>query len=310
MMQRPVRFYSDGIKLEGFLLTPEGARADEPRPTILINSGMFGLKEWVPARFWPQFLDAGFACMAFDYRGFGTSDGQRGRIFPEEEVRDVMNAVTFLAEQPEVDASAIGTLGWGLGGGIVVSAAARDPRIAAVATVNGPGDVGRATRDTLPYMAWLSLQDRLATDRVHRVLTGESNRIAYQEIVHPDGTFEHTRNEQFRKDMSELGEQPSAEFTLESAEAYYSFKPELEVASISPRPVLVVHGTRNHYMPIDEAHHVYERANEPKSLIEIEGAEHLEWIDIDSPLHRPNVDKIVQWFGSVMGVAPTSASPQ
>lgn len=300
MPRRPVTFYSDGTRLEGFILTPEGSRPDEPRPTVLINSGLFGLKEWVPARWWPKFLEAGFTCMAFDYRGFGTSDGERGRIFPDEEIRDVVNAVTFLSEQPEVVSGAIGTLGWGLGGGIVISAAARDARIAAVASVNGPGDVGRVTRDGVPYAAWLDLQDRLAADRVQRVLTGESRKIPFSEIAHPDGTFAQARTGQFRKDLSELGEQPTPEFTLESADAYYSFRPELEVAAISPRPVLFVHGTRNHYMPIDEARRMYALAGEPKTLVEIDGAEHLEWIDADSEYYHPNVDKVVRWFSEAL----------
>ena len=308
---RPVTFYSDGIRLEGVILTPQGARPGERRPTVLINSGLFGLKEWVPARWWPQFLEAGFTCMAFDYRGFGASDGERGRIFPEEEIRDVINAVTFLREQPEVDPHAIGTMGWGLGGGIVISAAARDARVAAVASVNGPGDVGRVTRDGVPYAAWLDLQDRLVADRVQRVITGESRRIPYQEITYPDGTFERDAG-QLRKDMSELGTEPTPEFTLESADAYYAFRPELEVASVSPRPVLIVHGTRNRYMPIDEARRVYELAREPKTLMEIEGAEHLEWIDVESEYYRPNVDKVVRWFTQALartrtGVAVTTA---
>lgn len=300
MQRRPVTFYSDGIRLEGFILTPDGSRSDEPRKTVLINSGLFGLKEWVPARWWPQFLDAGFTCMAFDYRGFGTSDGERGRIDPEEQIRDVSNAVTFLSAQPEVDASAIGALGWGLGGGIVISTAARDPRIAAVASVNGPGDVGRITRDGVPYTAWLELQDRLAADRVQRVLTGESQKIPFHEIAHPDGSFERAKTGQFKKDLSDLKQQPTAEFTLESADAYYSFRPEHEVASISPRPVLFVHGTRNHYMPIDEARRMYKLANEPKTLVEIEGAEHLEWIDAGSKYYRPNVEKVVDWFSNAL----------
>jgi pimeloyl-ACP methyl ester carboxylesterase len=308
MQSRQVTFYSDGIRLEGLLLTPDGARSDEPRPTVLINSGLFGLKEWVPARWWPQFLKAGFTCMAFDYRGFGTSDGERGRIFPEEEIRDVINAVTFLSEQPEVDPAAIGTMGWGLGGGIVISAAARDERIAAVASVNGPGDVGRVTRDGVPYGTWLEVQDRLAEDRIRRVTTGRSDTIPFQDITHPQGNWEKDGG-QFTKDLDQLGEAPTPEFGLESVEAYYAFRPELEVAAISPRPVLFVHGTRNPYMPIDEARRMFQLAGAPKALLEIPGAQHLEWIDEDSEYYRPNVEKVVGWFSANLA-ASSSAAPE
>ena len=308
-MTRNVTFYSDGIRLEGLIVTPEGAASGEPRPTLLICSGLFGLKEWVPSRWWPQFVDKGFTCMAFDYRGFGTSDGTKGRVDPQEQVRDVIHAVTFLTQQPDVDPRAIGVLGWGLGAGVVVSAAARDARIAAVAAVNGPGDVARVTRDGVPYTVWLDVQERLAADRVRRVLTGESERIPYSEITHPGGFNPNTT--QFDKDLAELGETPTAEFTLESAEAYYAFRPELEVASISPRPLLVVHGTHNHYMPIDEARRMFALAKEPKTLLEIPGAAHLEWIAQDSEFYRPNVAKVVSWFidafSEVAVIAPADA---
>lgn len=300
-MTQEVAFYSDGIRLQGLLHIPDGASSERPRPTIVICSGLFGLKEWVPSRWWPQFLEAGFTCLAFDYRGFGTSDGERGRVDPWEQVRDVIHAVTFLAQQACVDRKAIGVMGWGLGAGVAVSAAARDDRIAAVAAVSGPGDVGRVTRDGVPYAVWLERQERLARDRVRRVLTGESEAISYREITHPGGFFDFgVKEPQFDKDLSELGQTPTAEFTLESAEAYYRFRPELEVGSISPRPVLIVHGTKDRYVPIDEAQRVYALANEPKTLLEIPGAAHLEWIARDSKFYRPNVAKVVSWFADAL----------
>ena len=33
---------------------------------------------------WGAFTAAGNVCFAFDYRGFGTGDGERGRVLPQE----------------------------------------------------------------------------------------------------------------------------------------------------------------------------------------------------------------------------------
>jgi uncharacterized protein len=108
MNKRSVQYYSDGIRLDGFILAPADLRPNEKRPAVIICSGFQGLMEWVPSRWWPQFVEGGFVCLAFDYRGFCTSDGERGRIIPDEEIVDVRNSITFLQQQSEVDPERIG----------------------------------------------------------------------------------------------------------------------------------------------------------------------------------------------------------
>ncbi|NLA05180.1 MAG: alpha/beta hydrolase [Firmicutes bacterium] len=45
-------------------------------------------------------------------------------------------------------------------------------------------------------------------------------------------------------------------------------------AKISPRPLLLIHGTADEVVPVEEAHLLYGRAGEPKELSLIEGADH------------------------------------
>jgi uncharacterized protein len=101
---------------------------------------------------------------------------------------------------------------------------------------------------------------------------------------------------QLAQDIHSIGKNSVETFSLQSAEAYYDFRPESEVGQISPRPLLIVHGSANPYMPIDEAHRLYARAGEPKELLIIPGAKHLEWIDPTSPFHKPYVGRVVEWF--------------
>jgi alpha-beta hydrolase superfamily lysophospholipase len=307
MNKRSVQYYSDGVRLEGLIVAPADLRPNDRRPTVIICSGFQGVKEWVPSRWWPQFVEAGFVCLAFDYRGFGTSDGERGRIVPEEEIADVRCSITFLQQQPEVDPRRISLLGWGLGGGIAIAAAARDTRAIAVACVNGLGDGGRTVRDAVPYPAWLDMQERLAADRVKRVMTGQSDHVPYREVTHPGGLLTAVEQSsgyaQLSNDGRSAGKVPVETFSLQSAEAYYHFRPEVEVGQISPRPVLIVHGASNPYMPVDEAHRLYARAGEPRELLIIPGGKHLEWIEPTSPLHRPYVARVVEWFRRRLPVA-------
>ena len=68
MNSRNVAFYSDGVKLAGRVLLPDSYLPGERRPAVLICHGRFAIKEWVPSRWTPYFLAAGYVCMVFDYR--------------------------------------------------------------------------------------------------------------------------------------------------------------------------------------------------------------------------------------------------
>ena len=292
MQTRRCDFYSDGVRLEGLLQLPERSRSAAGHPAIVLCSGFQGLKELIPAKFWGPFTTAGYACYAFDYRGFGTSDGERGRVLPLEQVEDVQNALTWLQQQPELNPRQIGLLGWGLGGGIAVQAAAEDARVQAVACLNGVGDAGRAIRDSRSYADWLALQDRIAADRTGRVLTGRSQLVSPWEVV----PLDPTTREVVIAEMYGKHERFGSDVSLQSAEAYYRFRPELVVDRISPRSLLIVHGVRNALHPIDEARSLYAHAREPKELIEITDAHHLDWIEPEGPAHTATMTRIIDWF--------------
>jgi fermentation-respiration switch protein FrsA (DUF1100 family) len=70
---------------------------------------------------------------------------------------------------------------------------------------------------------------------------------------------------QLAEDIHSIGQKPVETFSLQSAEAYYDVRPESEVGQIRPRPLLIVHGSANPYLPIDEAHRLHARAGEPKA---------------------------------------------
>ncbi|MBO0779755.1 MAG: alpha/beta hydrolase [Ktedonobacteraceae bacterium] len=292
MQTRQHVFYSDGIRLEGLLQLPDSYQAGQRLPGIILASGFQGLKELIPAKLWGAFTSAGLACFTFDYRGFGTSDGEHGRVLPQEQVKDVLDALTFLQQQPEIDPAHIGLLGWGLGGGVVVQAAAEDTRVQAVASLNGVGDAGRAVRDSRPYVDWLALQDRIAQDRIQRVLTGRSQLVSPWEVV----PLEPATRANVEEDMYGNHERFGVNISLQSAEAYYAFRPEQVVHCISPRPLLIVHGVQNALHPIDEARSLYALAKEPKDLIEVSGGHHLDWIQPESHLYTTVIPQIIHWF--------------
>ncbi len=314
MHSRKVAFYSDGLKLTGTVLVPDGLAEGERRPAVLVCHGRFAIKEWVPSRWTPHFLAAGYVCLVFDYRNLGESEGTPGVIIPQEEVRDVRHAVTYLQQQPEVDPERIGVLGWGLGGGVAVSAAARDTRIKAVVCASGVANGEQYGRVGMAPQDWAARRQRLRADRVRRVLTGQSERVPRAEVLsRPDVQQVKRDDRQSWHDslVAAVGPERAAdpaklgipdEITLESMEALYAFAPDAEAHRIAPRPLLVIHAREDHEFPFEHVQHLYDQAGEPKQLIAVENASHLDWIDPTHASQRIYVPQVVAWMQAQLPV--------
>jgi fermentation-respiration switch protein FrsA (DUF1100 family) len=109
-----------------------------PAPVIVLCHGFCGIQELLLRRFAEAFVLAGYAAVTFDYRGFGASGGEQGRLVPSMQIEDIHTVVAFVTELPGIDAARVGLWGTSLGGGHVLAAAAsplfheaglRDPTI-------------------------------------------------------------------------------------------------------------------------------------------------------------------------------------
>lgn len=312
MASRAVTFYSDGYRLAGLVHLPEDYVEGERRPAVLVCHGRLAIKEWVPSKWIPYLLEAGFVAFSFDYRNLGESEGTLGKLIPQEEVRDVGNAVTFVQQLPEVDPDRIGLLGWGLGGGVVVSAAARDERVKAVVCASGVADGESYGRNNITDEEWTTRLREIADDRVRRVVTGESSKIDMK-IADPhrqnpgedDSTDYGWRSslitvvgEERASDPEKLG--IPTHLTLESMEALYAFKPIDEVDQIAPRPLLIIHAVDDANFPYSDMEAMHRRAGGSSELIGIPDTEHLKWIDPQFPEQAIYVPKVVEWLRSTV----------
>lgn len=300
MPRRPIHFYSDRLRIDGDLYLPDGP-VDEPLPAVITASGYTGLKDIHPARFARSLAPAGYACLAFDYRGHGYSEGERGRLVPQEQVEDVRAAVSFMAAQPEIDERRIGLLGWALGGGVVLAEAADDPRVAAVATCNAIGHGERSIRFQHDDESWDRLQQDLAQDRTERVLTGRSRSVPPFNIVRLD--LDQVTEGYVGQELFKTPGYVSADVTLESAEAYLRFRPEDTVSRIAPRPLLLIHGADNHLHSPDESRSIFDKAGEPKYLVLLEGAGHTEYMFDENPLYREIAQQVQAFFDTSLTLA-------
>jgi len=154
-LERKVWFYSGpGVRLAGIIELPPDYQEGQKRPGIVLAHGPGGAKEKLLPDVSRFFAAGGYAVLRFDYRGFGESDGPKDRLIPLENVDDVLAAVTFLQQQPEVDPARTGLWGTGTGGANVIWAAAVDSRVKAVVCANGQGDIGRWMRTLRPPEDW------------------------------------------------------------------------------------------------------------------------------------------------------------
>jgi pimeloyl-ACP methyl ester carboxylesterase len=78
-----------------------------------------------------RFVEAGFAALVFDHRGFGDSGGEPDLFDPGRQLEDWLAAIAFARSLPEVDGARIATFGSSMGGGNALAAAAEAPDVAA-----------------------------------------------------------------------------------------------------------------------------------------------------------------------------------
>lgn len=110
-------------------LTLRKPDAKEASPVIILCHGFCGIQEILLPDYAEAFTQAGFATVTFDYRGFGASGGERGRLVPSMQIEDILSVVEWVKNQPGLDAERIGLWGTSYGGCHVFGAAANNADI-------------------------------------------------------------------------------------------------------------------------------------------------------------------------------------
>ena len=150
-----ITFDSGGVTLAGALTLPD---TPGPHPAVVLISGsgdqgrdsdFFGL------RFFAVIADHltrhGIATLRFDDRGVGGSGGDGLQTTLDERIGDVVAAVEWLRQRPELDAARIGLVGHSEGGMIAPEAALQSGGVAAVALLAGVATSGETLlREQLP----------------------------------------------------------------------------------------------------------------------------------------------------------------
>jgi cephalosporin-C deacetylase-like acetyl esterase len=123
-------FISRGIRCSGWLYRPLGVKNP---PIIIMAHGFAAEKTFRLPAYAQRFLHEDMAVFLFDYRYIGGSDGKpRGLVNLFSQLHDLQAAIDFVHTLSGINHDKTALWGTSFGGGHVIAAASRDPRIKAI----------------------------------------------------------------------------------------------------------------------------------------------------------------------------------
>ncbi|CAG8026576.1 unnamed protein product [Penicillium olsonii] len=257
-------------------------------PAIIVGHPMGAVKEQSANLYATKLAEQGFVTVSIDHSFWGGSEGKpRNAVSPELYAEAFSAAVDYLGTKAFVDRERIGAIGICGSGSFVISAAKIDPRIKAIAT-SSMYDMGAVNRDGLENSQSVEARKEVIAQAARqRWIEIKGGGIKYtggtpNELT-PDTPavgreffdFYRTRRGEFtpKGTTANLTTHP----TLSSNTKFMNFYPFNDIETISPRPLLFISGDQAHSREFSED--AYERAAEPKELVWIPGAGHVDLYD-------------------------------
>jgi putative redox protein len=221
---------SEGLRLSAHVAVPAGAA---PAPGLVLCHGFPRGPRGAAssAGTFPELADriardAGWVCLAFNFRGTGSSQGD---FSGAGWIADASSAVTALVDRPDV--RDVWIAGVGEGGTIAICAAAADDRIRGVATLAAPASLRDWGRDPARLLDFVRRVGMVRTPGFPPSVAAWAQSLA----------------------------------GVDAAAA---------AAKLAPRPLLVLHGTDDALVPLDDARVLVEAAGKHAELRLVQAGGH------------------------------------
>lgn len=117
------------------------------RPTLVVGNGFDGSQEEMYHVVGQAALQRGINVVTYEGPGQPTVRREQGLGFIPQWEKVVTPVIDYVVSRPDVDADAVGLLGYSLGGFLAPRAAAFEERVAAVLAIDGVYDFGQAILD-------------------------------------------------------------------------------------------------------------------------------------------------------------------
>jgi uncharacterized protein len=264
----PVRFISEGVECAGTLYLPPDHAA--PAPGLVMGNGFANVRQMYLPEYAQAFAATGLAVLTIDYRFLGESGGQpRQQVLPNAQCEDLRNALTWMSQRPEVDPGRLGLWGTSFGGGHVLRIAALDRRVKAVVAQVPAIGLWRYFRRNESSVREQFLADTLA-DRLSYTRTGRARPLA---ITAPDGTESILGQDGYDWHRDNELRHPAFHnwVAAHSLDQILGYDPGAFAEDISPTPMLMLLAGNDTTTPSDIARDIYQRAGEPKRLVQVPG---------------------------------------
>ena len=271
---------------------------------LVIGHPMGAVKEQSANLYATKMAEQGFVTISLDLPFYGGSEGEpRNAVVPDLYAEAFSGAVDYLGNLGFVDRSRIGAIGICGSGGFVVSAAKIDPRIAAVATAS-MYDMGAVNRQGLENAQSVEARKEvIAVASSQRWAELDGGETEYSigtplEITNSSTAIDREFFDFYRTSRGEFtpaGSMPNITTgrTFTSNTKFMNFYPLNDIETISPRPMLFITGDQAHSREFSES--AYEQAGEPKELVWVPGAGHVDLYDRVDLIPFP---KLVDFFRS------------
>jgi dienelactone hydrolase len=239
-------FESAGTRCGAWLFLPEGGHR---QPIVVMAHGFGGQREMRLPAYAERFAARGLSVLVFDYRCFGSSDGEpRNLIDPQRHIEDWHAAIAHVRSLPYVDAERLALWGTSFSGGHVLAVGSQVRGISAIvsqvpfvgldagsnsprfgqavrALFAGCRDLARAARGADPYYVPI-----IGRPNEFAFLNTPDSWDAYQALVPPGSSWQNRAPARILFGMRR-------------------YKP-LEQAAAIEAPVLMVAAERDSLIPI------------------------------------------------------------
>lgn len=238
VQSKPATFRTlDGLHLTATIVMPDGAAE---RAVVLVHGGGVTREE---GGFFTRLAgglgEAGVASLRFDLRGHGESEGRQEELTLATILNDIRVALAQVRNA--TGARRLSLLGASFAGGVCAYYAARRPgELDRLVLLNPQLDYKQRTIDSRPYWTDDRLDEEVA------------RQLEQQGFIQFTPTLRHGRpilNEVFWFDV-------------------LAVLPEITM------PTLVVHGTKDTFVPVEASRSAMGRFTAEHKLVEIEGAQH------------------------------------
>lgn len=285
-----ITFSSQDHTLAAHLYTPENFDPAGTFPTIVFSSAFNQVKEQTGAIYGPRLAKLGYVTLVFDHIGYGDSEGNvRNNENPFVKMESIRDAISFVGTLPFVDRGNLFGLGVCASGGYMALVATTDKRLKAIASVSGMMSNQTAYFGTMDREAVIGLIQAQNAGRQKAYETGE---IDYVDALHmdackeaPEGTAQREGYDYYMTERAGALTYPnyshkSPSFMMENA----MLSDALSYAPYLYTPYIGIIGSKAETGLLTQL--FFDKASEPKELVEISGATHVSLYDIEEDVSR------------------------